>query len=147
MTAEPSSNESGSYLTFRLATEVYGVPILNVREIVEMQEVSPFPRSAPWVRGVVNLRGRVLPVIDPKVRFGLEPVVTTDITVIIVLQPHDHRAFGLVVDEVLEVQRIDLPSLSDAPDVSEEKIDFMAGFGRIRDDLVFLLDATALDIQ
>lgn len=139
--------EPARYLTFRLDGEIYGVPILNVREIVEMQEISPVPRAAGWVRGVVNLRGRVLPVIDPKVRFGLGPVVPTDLTVIIVLQPDGGRPFGVVVDEVLEVQKLEACNMAAAPELSEDKVDFMAGFGKVRDELVFLLDPAALDLQ
>lgn len=143
----PAASEPGRFLTFRLAGEIYGVPILNVREIVEMQEISPVPRSASWVRGVVNLRGRVLPVIDPKVRFGLDPVVTTDLTVIVVLQPDGRRPFGVVVDEVLEVQRLEESNLAEAPELATDKVEFMAGFGKVRDELVFLLEPSALDIQ
>lgn len=139
--------EPGRFLTFRLDNEVYGVPILNVREIVEMQEISPVPRASSWVRGVVNLRGRVLPVIDPKVRFGLDPVQTTDLTVIVVLQSNDRRPFGVVVDEVLEVQRLEESNLSETPDLADDKVEFMAGFGKVRDELVFLLDPAALDVR
>lgn len=146
-TAATGAPEPGRFLTFRLDNEVYGVPILNVREIVEMQEISPVPRSSAWVRGVVNLRGRVLPVIDPKVRFGLDPVETTDLTVIVVLQSNDRRPFGVVVDEVLEVQRLEESNLSETPDLADDKVEFMAGFGKVRDELVFLLDPAALDVR
>lgn len=143
----PSKSAPGRYLTFRLDDEAFGVPILNVREIIELQEISPVPRSAPWVRGVVNLRGRVLPVIDPKLRFGLEPVAASELTVIIVLQTEDQgRPFGVLVDEVLEVQRLDETNLSDAPVVSADE-SFVAGVGKVRDQLLFLLDPRALAVQ
>lgn len=142
-----SAAEPGRYLTFRLDDEIYGVPILNVREIVEMQEISPVPRCSGWVRGVMNLRGRVLPVIDPKVRFGLEPLAATDLTVIVVLQPDDGRPFGVLVDEVLEVQRLEANHLGDSPELTDGSSAFIAGFGKVRDDLVFLLDPARLDVQ
>lgn len=139
--------EAGRYLTFRLDTEVYAVPILTVREIVELQEISPVPRSSPWVRGVVNLRGRVLPVIDPKIRFGMPEVVASELTVIIVLQGTDGKPFGALVDEVLEVQRFDAGQLSDAAEGVGGAEPFLAGFGKLRDQLVFVLDPGPLGLQ
>lgn len=132
--------ETGRFLTFRLADEVYGVPILNVREIIELQEISPVPRASPWVRGVVNLRGRVLPVLDPKVRFGIGEVEASDLTVIIVLQSEDGRPFGVLVDEVLEVLRLEDDQISVAGAADVETQEFLSGFGKVRDGLVFLLD-------
>ncbi|MEQ1504700.1 MAG: chemotaxis protein CheW [Myxococcota bacterium] len=145
--ANTALGEPGRYLTFRLDREVYGVPILNVREIIEMQEISPVPRAAPSVRGVVNLRGRVLPVIDPKIRFGLDPVEPSELTVIIVLQPGDSKPFGVLVDEVLEVHRFDADAITDAPAGASDQQDALAAFGKVRDQLVFLLDPTSLGPQ
>ena len=142
-----SAGVPGRYLTFRLGGEVYGVPILNVREIVEMQEISPVPRSAHWVRGVINLRGRVLPVIDPKTRFGLQPIEASDLTVIVVLQTGDARPFGILVDEVLEVLRLDDSHLAEPPALNCDHEEFLSGFGKVRDGLVFLLDPAALGMS
>lgn len=150
MTAEPTANvtiEPGRFLTFRLDRETYAVPILAVREIVELQEISPVPRASPWVRGVVNLRGRVLPVIDPKVRFGMLEVQASDLTVIVVLQDGDGKPFGLLVDEVLEVQRFDASQLSAAPDGVAGGEQVLVGFAKHRDQLVFLLDPGPLGLQ
>lgn len=144
--AESPRPEASRYLTFRLDREIFGVPILEVREIIELQEISPVPRTAPWVRGVVNLRGRVLPVIDPKVRFGLAPVEPTDLTVIVVLKAHDANPFGVLVDEVLDVQRLEQDAISEAPNVGGDD-GFVTGVGKLRDALLFILDPDALAVQ
>jgi purine-binding chemotaxis protein CheW len=136
--------ETGRFLTFRLADELYGVPILNVREIIELQEISPVPRAAPWVRGVVNLRGRVLPVLDPKLRFGIGEVEASDLTVIIVLQTEEGRPFGVLVDEVLEVLRLEDDQIAPATGGEVEQQEFLSGFGKAKEGLVFLLDPTKL---
>ncbi|MCA9493333.1 MAG: purine-binding chemotaxis protein CheW [Myxococcales bacterium] len=146
-TASTRASEPGRYLTFRLDGEIYGVPILDIREIIEVQEISPVPLSSPWVRGVINLRGRVLPVVDPKIRFGLAPVEPSDLTVIIVLQASGGRPFGMLVDEVLEVQRPTLSDASEPPDLATDHQEFLAGFGRVRDQLVFLLDPSSLHVH
>lgn len=139
--------EPGRFLTFRLDREIYAVPIRTVQEIVELQEISPVPRSAPWVRGVVNLRGRVLPVIDPKARFGMDPVINTDLTVIVVLQGPDGRPFGALVDEVLEVQRFDEDQLAGVSDGVGAVEPFLSGFGKTKTHLVFVLDPVPLGVQ
>ena len=112
--AQPTTPAPGRFLSFRLDREVFAVPILEVREIIELADIAPVPRAAPWVRGVVNLRGRVLPVIDPKVRLGRAPLVASELTVIVVLQPASGKPFALLVDEVLEVQRLEAEQISPA---------------------------------
>ena len=131
----------GRYLTFRLDDEVYGVPILDVREIIELQDITPVPRTPHYVCGVINLRGRVLPLVDLRRRFGLPTVEPTELTVNIVLQSGG-STYGCLIDEVLEVHWMDAESLSDAP-VSGPSEVFLSGLGRARDRLVFLLDLTA----
>lgn len=150
MIAEASRNAvpaPGRYLSFRLDREVFAVPILDVREIIELTDIAPVPRADPWVRGVVNLRGRVLPVIDPKVRLGRAPLETTDVTVIVVLQHGDQKPFGALVDEVLEVQRLEADQLAPANDAVQSADACLAGYGKIRDQLVFLIDVTTLAAQ
>lgn len=132
--------EALRFLTFRLGQEVYGVPILNVREIIELQEISPVPRASPGVRGVVNLRGRVLPVLDPKVQFGIGEVEASELTVIMVLQTEEGRPFGVLVDEVLEVLRLEEHQIATVSQGDIEQQEFLSGFGKVRDGLVFLLD-------
>ena len=130
---------AGRYLTFRLDEEVYGVPILDVREIIEMQYITPVPRSAHFVRGVIKMRWKVLPLVDLKLRFGLAPLQPDDLTVIVVLQTSGSRPFGCLVDEVLEVQYLGPEALSASP-LNGDAEEFLAGIGKVKDRLIFLLD-------
>jgi CheY-like chemotaxis protein len=101
---------AGRYLTFRLDHEIYGVPILDVREIIELQDITPVPRTPVYVRGVINLRGKVLPLVDLKLRFGLDAVEADELTVIVVLQSASGRPFGCLVDVLtldVEMPRMD----------------------------------------
>src|SRR6516165_5842666 len=93
-------------LTFGLADEVYGIGILKVQEIIGMMNVTRVPKMPPYVRGVVNLRGRIIPVLDSRQRFGIEGVADTEVTCIIVVQVAATAGVltvGLIVDEVREV--------------------------------------------
>ena len=141
-TTDALAVKAGRYLTFRLDWEIYGVPILDVREIIEMQDITPVPRTQSFVRGVINLRGKVLPLVDLKLRFGLQPLQAGELTVIVVLQTGGGRPFGCLVDEVLEVQWMGPESLSESP-LQGGAEEFLAGMGKVKDRLVFLLDLAA----
>jgi purine-binding chemotaxis protein CheW len=139
--AEHTTSAVERYLTFRLDAEYYGVPVLDVREIIELQPITPVPRSEAHVCGVINLRGRVLPLIDLKLRFGLEAIVPSEMTVIIVIQPDGRPAFGVQVDEVLDVQRLGVEEGGDqGPLEGMLAAEFLQGVGKLRDRFVFLLD-------
>lgn len=97
---------SGKYLTFRLGREEYGVEILKVREIIGVMPITPVPRTPDFVRGVINLRGRVIPVVDLRKKFGMESAADTEETCIIVLdavEDGDVVHTGILVDSVSEV--------------------------------------------
>jgi purine-binding chemotaxis protein CheW len=97
---------AGKYLTVQLADEAYGIAVLKVREIIRLQKITPVPQMPDYVRGVINLRGRVIPVIDLRLRFGLAATITerTCIVVVQVFLGDDRTALmGLVVDAVEEV--------------------------------------------
>ena len=137
----PATTTEHRYLTFRLDEEVYGVPVLDVREIIELQEITPVPQADPSVVGVVNLRGKVLPLVDLKLKFGIGPFSPTDIAVVIVVEPMDTAPFGVLVDEVLDVQSVQPADKTDAPELdSSIQQPFLAGIGKVKDRLVFLLD-------
>lgn len=110
-----SAGMGEKYLVFALGEEQYAVDILKVREIVRMTHITPLPHSPPFVRGVINLRGRVIPVIDLRARFGLQPREYTERTCIVVVEPHGSPV-GMAVDEVLEVAAI-APEQVDPPAV------------------------------
>lgn len=110
--ADPSSVDfsSGKFLTFRLANESYGIEVLLVREIIRMPKITPVPEMPAYVKGVTNIRGKVTPVVDLRVKFDLPADITTERTCLIVVDVEDAEGFGnlfgLVVDAVDEVINI-----------------------------------------
>jgi purine-binding chemotaxis protein CheW len=146
----------GKYMTFQLAREVYGLEILAVREIIGLMEITRVPRAPEFIRGVINLRGRVIPVVDLRIKFGMPPVEATEQTVIIVVQCQAAgRALtmGLLVDLVLEVLTIEGAQIEPPPDLGSASIEgqFIRGVGKTPHGVAFLLDAarilSAPDVQ
>jgi purine-binding chemotaxis protein CheW len=139
-----ATREKGEYLTFALANEEYGLEILKVREIIGYIEVTAVPQTPPHVKGVVNLRGQVIPVIDLRSKFGMAAAPVTDETCIIVVEiTQSGRKFntGIVVDRVQEVLDIAGQDIEDAPQFgSSVKTDFILGMGKIGDRVKILLD-------
>jgi purine-binding chemotaxis protein CheW len=142
---ERSSTAAGKYMTFKLAHEEYGLEILKVREIIRLMEITRVPRTEEHVRGVINLRGKVIPVIDLRLKFGMDRTESTDQTVIIVVQyPAAGRevTMGILVDEVLEVLSIAEENIEATPSFGGNVIDaqFILGVGKADKRVVFLLD-------
>jgi purine-binding chemotaxis protein CheW len=143
--AELGRRLAGKYMTFQLAREEYGLEILKVREIIGLLEITRVPRTREFVRGVINLRGKVIPVIDLRLKFGMDRCETTDQTVIIVVQcTVDGRplTMGLLVDQVLEVLTIDADHIEPTPSLGHAALDdgFILGVGKHDKRIVFLLD-------
>jgi purine-binding chemotaxis protein CheW len=139
----------GKYMTFQLAREVYGLEILAVREIIGLMEITRMPRSPAFIRGVINLRGKVIPVVDLRTKFGMEPVEATEQTVIIVVQCQvAGRALtmGLLVDLVLEVLTIEGSQIEPPPDLGTATIEgqFIRGVGKTAHGVAFLLDTARI---
>ena len=136
---------AGKYMTFQLAQEVYGLRILSVREIIGLMEITRLPRAPEFLRGVINLRGRVIPVIDLRLKFGLPAIAATEQTVIIVVQVEvggRPLTMGVLVDLVLEVLTIDGSQIEPPPDLGGAAVDarFILGVGKAGQHVVFLLD-------
>lgn len=113
------ANREGKYLTFTLAGEDYGVVIIKVKEIIGMMAVTAVPQTPAWVKGVINLRGKVIPVTDLRLKFGMESIDYTDRTCIIVMEIQTESKpilMGIVVDSVSEVLTIRGVDIEDAPD-------------------------------
>lgn len=145
-TLSPSDNrtKAGKYLTFRLAAEEYGLEILKVQEIIQMQAITRIPRTPEFVRGVINLRGKVIPVVDLRRKFGLDHIDDTERTCIIVVQirAQDHlMIMGVIIDEVREVLDIPEASIEDAPAFGASiDTEFILGMGKIGATVKILLD-------
>jgi purine-binding chemotaxis protein CheW len=137
-------NLSGKYLTFCLQQEIYGLAILKVQEIIGIMPVTQVPRMPPFVRGVVNLRGRIIPVIDLRIHFGLKSQDDTSKTCIIVVQieREDHRVtMGIIVDEVAEVIDLKAEQIEPAPSFGVAvNTDFILGMGKANQKVIMLLD-------
>ncbi|MBI5545926.1 MAG: chemotaxis protein CheW [Deltaproteobacteria bacterium] len=143
--AARSSTAAGKYMTFKLANEEYGLEILKVREIIRLMEITRVPRTEEHIRGVINLRGKVIPVVDLRLKFGMERTGATDQTVIIVVQYSAggrEVTMGILVDEVLEVLSIAEESIEATPSFGSNVIDadFILGVGKAEKRVVFLLD-------
>ncbi len=137
-------DKEGKYLTFALANEEYGLEILKVREIIGYMEVTAVPQTPHYVRGVINLRGQVIPVVDLRAKFGMETTDVTEETCIIVVEitrGDESFSTGIVVDHVQEVLDIDGQSIEAAPEFgSSVNTDFILGMGKIGDSVKILLD-------
>ena len=142
--SEGLSKKEGKYLTFALAEEEYGLEILRVREIIGYLEVTAVPQTPPDVRGVINLRGQVIPVVDLRTKFGMEPADVTDETCIIVVETtQTGRTFstGIIVDRVQEVLDIGARDIEEAPQFGASvNTDFLLGMAKVGDSVKILLD-------
>ncbi len=138
------AEKAGKYLTFALGGEIYGLEILKVQEIIGMMSVTRVPRTPEFIRGVINLRGKVIPVVDLRIKFGLESKDDTEKTVIIVVQvirESQKVTMGTIVDEVSEVMDIEAGQIEPPPELGAEvDTDFILGMGKIADKVVMLLD-------
>lgn len=136
--------QAGLYLTFSLGKEVYGLEILRVQEIIGMQPVTHVPRVPDFVRGVINLRGKVIPVVDLRLKFGMESVEDTSRTCIVVLQveSNDQKVtMGTIVDEVCEVLDVTNDQIEPPPSFGTSvETDYILGMGKLEDKVVMLLD-------
>jgi purine-binding chemotaxis protein CheW len=131
-------------LTFALAHEEYGLEILKVREIIGYMDITAVPQTPHHVKGVINLRGQVIPVIDLRAKFGMETAEVTEETCIIVVEisQGDHTfSTGIVVDHVQEVLDIAGENIEEAPQFgSSVNTDFILGMGKIGETVKILLD-------
>jgi purine-binding chemotaxis protein CheW len=138
------TEKEGKYLTFALANEEYGFEILKVREIIGYMEITAVPQTPDYVKGVINLRGQVIPVVDLRAKFGMEVTEVTEETCIIVVEiSQGNRNFstGVVVDHVQEVLDIAGEDIEEAPQFgSAVNTDFILGMGKIGETVKILLD-------
>jgi len=139
-----TDDRAGKYLTFKLAGEEYGLEILKVKEIIGIMDITKVPRTPNFVRGVINLRGKVIPVIDLRTKFGLEKMEDTDETCIIVVEIALNEIpmqTGILVDTVSEVLDIHGESIEDVPQFGKGiETDFILGMAKSKGDVKILLN-------
>jgi len=127
-------------VSFALGSEEYGVDIAQVQEINRMIKVTKVPQAAQFMEGVINLRGRLIPIIDLRTRFGMERAEHTKNTRIVVTEIGSN-CLGMVVDSVSEVLRIPVEQIEDAPDlVAGVDTEYIRGVGKLDDRLIIMLD-------
>lgn len=131
---------AGKYLTFVLAEESYGLEILKVREIIGMMDITSVPMTPNFIHGVINLRGKVIPVIDLRLKFGLDAAEQTEETCIIVVYV-GQMEMGIMVDKVSEVLDIAEQEIEDAPSFGATvDTSFILGMGKSSNKVTILLD-------
>ena len=137
---------AGKYMTFKLANEEYGLEILKVRELIRLMEITRVPRTPDFIRGVINLRGKVIPVVDLRRKLDMLACDATDQSVIIVVQVEVEEScltMGILVDQVLEVLSIDERQIEPPPALGAsglEDASFILGVGKAEKRVIFLVD-------
>lgn len=144
MLDQQEDTQHGRYLTFNVGNEIYGIEIEYVTEIIGMQQITKIPEIADYIKGIINLRGKIIPVIDVRLKFKKDPIEYDDRTCIIVVDTQE-IIVGLIVDQVSEVMTIDDQNVAEPPD-SRTGIHnkYIKGIGKIEGDVKLLLDCKKL---
>ncbi len=138
--ADKSTSMEERYLTFYLQNEVYGIEITKIREIIGIQKITHVPKTPEFVEGVINLRGKVVPVVDLRKKFGLDSSEYTRETCIIVVEVHDNL-MGVIVDTVIEVARISPDAFNEVPSFGGSvPVEYIQGICENNGKVVVLLD-------
>ena len=136
---------TAQYIVIRLGDEKYGIDIRYVDNILRMQQITRVPKVAAYFKGVINLRGEVVPVMSVRVKMGLEEIEETKEVRIIILKPEGSEKIGIIVDEVKEVVTLEESQIDRiAYDAKEEKNVFVTAVGKCDNDLISLLDLHAV---
>ena len=139
---------AGKYLTFQLGAEEYAIEIMRVREIIGLMDITDVPRTPEHIRGVINLRGRIIPVLDLRVRFGMDSVPDSDETCIIVVETNNGSTatqMGILVDRVCEVMDITQNELEAPPSFGDDvDSSFILGMAKRESDVTILLNVACV---
>lgn len=135
-----NEEETLQWGTFRLENELYGINVVQIREVLRYTEITPVPGSPYFVIGIINLRGNVVTVIDTRIRFGLEEGSIDDNTRIVIVEI-DSQVIGMLVDSVAEVTYIKLKDIEVTPNVgNDETSKFISGVCNNNDELLIMID-------
>ncbi len=138
------ADKEGKYLTFSMSNEEYGIGILKIKEIIGIMPITTVPQTPEFVKGVINLRGKVIPVIDLRLRFGMESIDYTERTCIIVVEVEGRAGtvqIGIVVDSVSEVLNIKGDEIEDTPSFGAKlDTDYILGMAKMEGGVKILLD-------
>lgn len=129
------------YLTFWADNQLFGMPIINIEQIVGVQHITEIPEFPDYAKGIINLRGNMIPVIDVRIRLQKQPIPYGERTCIIVTKIND-KLMGLIVDAVDEVASITSENISAPPQVSKDDVDtYLTGIAKLDDKVILLLDS------
>ena len=134
------TEQEGTYLAFILDNETYGIEILRVREIIGLMDVTTVPQTPEYMKGVINLRGKVIPVIDLRLKFSMQEKEHTDETCVIVVEVNN-TSIGIIVDSVSEVLEITRGEIEESPHFGHDiDTSYIMGLGKVKEKIVILLD-------
>lgn len=136
--------QEGKHLTFSLGKETYGIPIQHVQQIIGMMDITEIPHTPKFIKGVTNLRGKIIPILDLRLKFELPPIDYTDRTCIIIVEMHVNgikKWMGVVVDAVSEVLNIQSSEIEPPPQYgTQTENDFLTGMGKVKGKVILLLE-------
>lgn len=140
------AGEGKQYIVIKIGDESYGIDINYVDNIVRNQRITRIPKAQPYFKGVINLRGEIIPVMSLRLKFDLEPDTYTNATRIIIIKLEPQSAIGLIVDEVKEVVTLneEVIEKNTTADLSDEKSQYLSGIGKHEDSLISLLNIAAV---
>jgi purine-binding chemotaxis protein CheW len=142
--SEKSVEDELKYLMFYLNQEHYGIPILKVNEIIGLMTITPIPKTPNFLKGIINLRGKIIPVLDLRIKFSMEERAYDEQTCIIIVEvfiSDIKRVIGIVVDKVAEVVKVYRSDIELPPQYGQESDGgFLTGVGKVKDKVVMLLD-------
>lgn len=144
VTREASNDQVIQWVTFRLADEVYGTEVMQVKEVLRLSEITPVPGAPDYVLGIINLRGNVVTVLDTRRRFGLPEKEPDEASRIVIMEAGD-QVFGMLVDSVAEVVYLKASEIESSPNVgNEESARFIQGVYSHDGELLILVDVNKL---
>ena len=136
--------QEGRFLTFLLDENGYGIPILKVSEIIGLVDITPVPKTPDFIKGVINLRGKIIPLMDLRLKFSMQERAYDQNTCIIIINieiKNSIKQIGVIVDIVSEVCNIPASEIEEPPSYNSENEDnFLIGVGKIKDKVIMLLD-------
>lgn len=139
-----TEHRQGKYLTFHLGREEFGIQVVHVREIMGLQDITAVPQTPPFLKGVINLRGKIIPVVDLRLKFGFQQAEYTSSTCIIVVQvrrPEEAIQMGLIVDRVAEVLNLTTEEIDDTPDFGDgSTAPHLLGIAKVKGSVKILLN-------
>lgn len=139
--------ETKQYIVIKLGSEQYGIDIQYVDNIVRMQRITRVPKAQPYFKGVINIRGEIIPVMSLRLKFGLDADEYKNATRILIIKIEPQAAIGMIVDEVKEVIALEEEQIDRITNSNDEKNGFLIGVGKQSDGLVSLLNVPAVVVE